>query len=77
MYRLLEYLHNYCTLNRTAIDKILKKHDKQSEFQSRGTVMVALQDLSFFKEKEVTQLRGYVEILWRKVDICLLLVIHE
>ena len=36
--------------------------------------MVALQDLSFFKEKEVTQLRGYVEILWRKVDINLLLL---
>ena len=25
LYRMLEYLHNYCTLNRTAIDKILKK----------------------------------------------------
>ena len=67
LYRMLEYLHNYCTLNRTAIDKILKKHDKHSDFQSRVTVTNAISGISFYKEEEVSHLRDGVEMLWRLV----------
>lgn len=63
----MDYLHNYCSLNRTAIDKILKKHDKVRGFQSRGTVMVVIKQLQFFKETELQQLQGFVEFQWKKV----------
>ena len=45
LYRTLDYLHNYCTLNRTAIDKILKKHDKTSRCTSRNTINDAVSKL--------------------------------
>ena len=69
LYRMLEYLHNYCTLNRTAIDKILKKHDKHSDFESRTTVKNAISGISFFKEEQVGNLRDGVEVLWRMVAL--------
>lgn len=65
----MEYLHNFCSLNRTAIDKILKKHDKLRGFQSRGTVMVALKELRFYKETELRQLQGFMEFQWKKVGL--------
>ena len=71
LYRMLEYLHNYCTLNRTAIDKILKKHDKHSDFQSRETVTNAIAGISFYKEEQVSNLRDGVEMLWRLVLLLL------
>ena len=69
LYRMVECLHNYCSLNRTAIDKILKKHDKRSKCESRATVMKAVSELSFYKELSIPDLRNRIELLWRQVGI--------
>ena len=65
LYRMLEYLHNYCTLNRTAIDKILKKHDKNSTFKSRGTINNAISHLSFYRQRDLSEVIATVECLWK------------
>lgn len=76
------YLKNYCMLNKQAIDKILKKHDKNSYFDSRGTVNNAVSHLSFFKQRDLSIQQQRIENLWRMVDdtltvtSSLLLVLH-
>ena len=67
LYRMMECLHNYCSLNRTAIDKILKKHDKNSKCESRATVMKAVSELRFFKEEGDMYLKDRIEVLWKQV----------
>ena len=69
LYRTLDYLHNYCTLNRTAIDKILKKHDKFSRCASRNTINDAVSKLQFCEESEMYSIRQFTERLWKDVDI--------
>lgn len=66
LYRLTGYLKNYCMLNKQAIDKILKKHDKNSYFDSRGTINTALSNLSFCRQRNLPELMARVESLWRK-----------
>ena len=69
LYRTLDYLHNYCTLNRTAIDKILKKHDKTSRCTSRNTINDAVSKLQFCEESEVFSIRQFTERLWKDVSV--------
>lgn len=69
LYRTLDYLHNYCTLNRTAIDKILKKHDKTSRCTSRNTINDAVSKLQFCEESEVYSIRQFTERLWKDVSV--------
>lgn len=69
LYRLTGYLKNYCMLNKQAIDKILKKHDKNSYFDSRGTVNNAVSHLSFFKQRDLPYQQQRIENLWRKVGM--------
>lgn len=69
LYRTLDYLHNYCTLNRTAIDKILKKHDKSSRCTSRNTINDAVSKLQFCEESEVYSIRQFTERLWKDVNL--------
>ena len=82
LYRMTGYLKNYCMLNKQAIDKILKKHDKNSYFDSRGTVNNAVSHLSFFKQRDLSIQQQRIENLWRMVDdtltvtSSLLLVLH-
>ena len=68
LYRLVGFLKNYCVLNKQAVDKILKKHDKNSYFSSRGTINTAISHLSFFRQRDLSELLGTVENTWRKVD---------
>ena len=65
LYRMLEYLKNYCMLNRQAIDKILKKHDKNSTFKSRGTINNAISHLSFYRQRDLSEVIATVECLWK------------
>lgn len=67
LYRMNGYLKNYCMLNKQAIDKILKKHDKNSYFDSRGTVNNAVSHLSFFKQRDLAYQQQRIENLWREV----------
>ena len=71
VYRTLDYLHNYCTLNRTAIDKILKKHDKSSSCKSRDTINDAVSKLQFAQESDEYSLRQFTERLWKEVCMSL------
>ncbi|KAK8789372.1 hypothetical protein WA588_001257 [Blastocystis sp. NMH] len=66
LYRMNGYLKNYCMLNKQAIDKILKKHDKNSYFDSRGTVNNAVSHLSFFKQRDLAYQQQQIENLWRE-----------
>lgn len=68
LYRMTGYLKNYCMLNKQAIDKILKKHDKNSYFDSRGTVNNAVNHLSFFKQRDLSSQQQRIENLWRMVN---------
>ena len=63
LYRMLEYLKNYCMLNRQAVDKILKKHDKNSTFKSRGTINNAISHLSFYRQRDLSEVIATVECL--------------
>ena len=65
LYRMLEYLKNYCMLNRQAVDKILKKHDKNSTFKSRGTINNAISHLSFYRQRDLSEVIATVECLWK------------
>lgn len=67
LYRMTGYLKNYCMLNKQAIDKILKKHDKNSYFDSRGTINNAVNHLSFFKQRDLSSQQQRIENLWRMV----------
>ena len=66
--RMTGQLKNYCMLNKQAIDKILKKHDKNSYFDSRGTVNNAVNHLSFFKQRDLSSQQQRIENLWRMVN---------
>ena len=65
LYRMLGYLKNYCMLNKQAVDKILKKHDKNSTFKSRGTINNAISHLSFYRQRDLPEVIATVECLWR------------
>ena len=41
----MDCLHNYCSVNKTAIDKIVKKHDKCSTNKSRQTIQLMISHL--------------------------------
>ena len=66
LYRMAGYLKNYCMLNKQAIDKILKKHDKNSYFASRGTINNALNNLSFCRQRDLPEVMARIELLWRR-----------
>ena len=68
LYRMIECLHNYCSLNRTAIDKILKKNDKRSNCESRATIIKSVSELRFYKEEGALFLKDRIESLWKQVD---------
>lgn len=63
----MDCLHNYCSVNKTAIDKIVKKHDKCSTNKSRQTIQLMISHLSFYKEEGHGMLKLQIERLWKRV----------
>lgn len=45
--------------------KILKKHDKNSTFKSRGTINNAISHLSFYRQRDLSEVIATVECLWK------------
>ena len=67
LYRGFIYLKNFSVLNKMAVDKILKKHDKTALWVSRATVINMMKQLAIYDNKPGITLSNAVENLWGTV----------
>lgn len=60
-------MKNFSVLNKMAVDKILKKHDKTALWVSRATVINMMKQLAIYDNKPGITLSNAVENLWGTV----------